>query len=67
MRNTVPIKDSDELIRDVDNNAVLNNNNTALENYKIQRKLKRDETKRIENLEQDVIEIKQMLKALLER
>jgi hypothetical protein len=51
-----------DLIRDLNNNALLNTNNDALEAYK----KKKRETQRILQLERDVADIKNMMSQLME-
>lgn len=61
------IKDHDNLVRDTDSNAVINNDLTALENYRERRKARREMVNDVDNLKNDVQEIKELLKQLLEK
>ena len=61
---TVKVKDT-KYIRDVDSKAILNTNRSALESYKIARQKKLDEINDINNMKQDIADLKEMLKTLL--
>ena len=68
----VQIKDDPKLIRDVTNRAILNTDREGLERYKAQRLLAKkrlDEQEEMKNkvnkLEQDVSEIKDLLRQLV--
>jgi len=65
--NTLKITDEEELIRDVDTRAVLNSNMSSLEKYKARRNKEREMSNDVQNLKQDVSEIKSLLKQLLNR
>jgi len=65
--NTLKITDEEELIRDVDTRAVLNSNMSSLEKYKARRNKEREMNDDVQNLKQDVSEIKSLLKQLLNR
>ena len=65
--NKLKIKDHDDLVRDVESNAVINTNQTALENYRNKRKAKREMINDVTNLKNDVQEIKELLQQLLEK
>ena len=53
--------------RDLDSKAVLNTNRNALENYKALRKQKEEEANTINSMKQDIEELKQLVKLLLEK
>jgi len=55
------------LIRDLDTNAVINNDKTAYQNYVQLREQKLKEQQRIENLENEVGEIKNLLNKILDK
>lgn len=68
------IKDKDGLVRDMSSGAVLNTNKSDYENYlnrKAQAKIERDakikQQEEINNLKNEISEIKQMLLALLNK
>jgi hypothetical protein len=70
----VQIKDDPKLVRDVTNRAILNTDREGLERYKAQRLLAKkrlDEQEEMKNkvnkLEQDVSEIKDLLRQLVTR
>lgn len=63
----VKIQDHEELIRDNNSSAVLNVDNQALEQYKARKRKQREKNEEIENLKQDVSEIKSLLYKLLEK
>lgn len=60
----VKVKDT-KYVRDVDSKAILNTNRSALESYKIARQKKLDEINDINNMKQDIADLKEMLKTLL--
>jgi len=61
---TVKIENT-KLERDLNSKAVLNNNRTALEQYKMLRKQKLAETADINNMKKDIAELKEMIGQLL--
>lgn len=67
----VRIQESDTLIRDISSKAVLNTDRAGLQNYLVQRELakkqmqeKAETSNRLIQLEQDMIEIKSLLRQL---
>jgi hypothetical protein len=52
------------LIRDVETNAILNTNVTEYNNYINMKKMKENESKRVENLENDLASVKDDLKEI---
>lgn len=60
----VKVKDT-KYVRDVDSKAILNTNRSALESYKIARQKKLDEINDINNMKQDIADLKEMVKTLL--
>ena len=72
--NDVRIVDNPKLVRDMHSKAVLNTDRAALEDYYMKRELARkqqnqqNETKdRITNIENEMMEIKSLLKKLLQQ
>jgi len=61
---TVKIENT-KLERDLNSKAVLNNNRTALEQYKMLRKQKLAEMADINNMKKDIAELKEMIGQLL--
>jgi hypothetical protein len=61
---TTKIKET-QYVRDVNSKAVLNTNRKALENYKLARQKKQQEINDINNMKQDIAELKEMIKTLL--
>ena len=62
------IKEDNNLIRDEETNAVLNTNTSALEAYKLQRDKQRkvdDVVSDVQNLKNDLKDIKNMLEKIL--
>ena len=55
------------LIRDLESNAIVNNDTTAYQNYIKLREQKLKEQQRIENLENEVGEIKNLLNKILDK
>ena len=53
--------------RDLDSKAVLNTNRNALDIYKAARKQKEEEANTINSMKQDIEELKQLVKLLLEK
>lgn len=69
----VPIKDKKEFVRDTTNKAILNTNMEELKTYYAERDLaiKRNEEKlmmeqKVNKLEEDITDIKQMLRELVQ-
>ena len=60
---TIKVKET-KYVRDVDSKAILNTNRSALESYKIARQKKLDEINDINNMKQDIADLKEMLKTL---
>ena len=56
-----------DLVRDTQSGAIINNDTTAYQNYIALREQKLREKERIENLEQDVSELKTLLKELINK
>ena len=56
-----------ELIRDLESNAVINTDKTAYQNYVILRDQKLKERERLDKLENEVGEIKSLLKQLVDK
>jgi hypothetical protein len=63
----VNIQDNEDLIRDVSTRAILNSDMSSLEKYRARRNKEREMNDDVQNLKQDVNEIKSMLKQLLEK
>ena len=53
--------------RDLDSKAVLNTNRNALETYKALRKQREEEANTINSMKEDIAELKQLVKLLLEK
>lgn len=56
-----------ELVRDMESGAIINNDTTAYQNYIMMREQKLKEKERIEKLENEVGEIKSLLKELINK
>ena len=56
-----------DLIRDLETNAVINTNKTAYQDYLKMREQKLNEKQRLDNLENEVGEIKSLLYKLLDK
>lgn len=61
------IVDNENLVRDMETNAVLNTDMNALEKYKARREVQRQKAEEFETLKQDVSDIKQLLQQLVNR
>ena len=53
--------------RDLNSKAVLNTNRNALETYKALKKQREEEANTINNMKEDIEELKQLVKLLLEK
>ena len=53
--------------RDLDSKAVLNTNRNALETYKALKKQREEEANTINSMKEDIAELKQLVKLLLEK
>jgi hypothetical protein len=56
------VQDNPDYIRDIETNAVLNTNTAKLREYKLRKK----QNRKIQDLQDEVAELKQLLKAVLE-
>ena len=57
--------DNKKLIRDINSKAILSTNMNALENYKMARKRKQEETEDINIMKNDIAELKEMIQTLI--
>jgi hypothetical protein len=70
MNNYAKVEDHKDLIRDMSSKAILNIDHEALENHRRKKLMMQslvENTKKVQELDNDVKEIKQMLSCLLER
>ncbi len=67
MRRYARVEGSSSLIRDLRNNAVLNMDNAAIEKAKQAKILRKQKEKELDDLKQDVLDIKEMLNKIVER
>ena len=56
-----------ELMRDIESGAVINNDTTAYQNYMAMKNQKLKEKSRIDNIEDEIVEIKSLLKDLINK
>ena len=63
---TTKIKET-QYVRDVNSKAILNTNRNALENYKLAKKRKEQEIIDINSMKQDILELKELVKKLIEK
>ena len=56
-----------DLVRDMENGAIINTDNAAYQNYILMRNQKLKEKERIDNLENEMSEIKSLLKQLVDK
>jgi hypothetical protein len=56
-----------DLVRDMESGAVINNDTTAYQNYLAMKNQKIKEQERMENLENEVSELKSLLKELINK
>ena len=55
------------LVRDTESGAVINNDSTSYQNYIAMREQKLKEKERIDSIEEDIVEIKSLLKDLINK
>ena len=67
MSEYVKIEDHEDLVKDKTSGAVLNINNDALKAYKMARKKNVDMQNRMNKMEDDISEIKSLLKELISK
>jgi hypothetical protein len=67
MNDYAKIEGEEDYVKDLSSGAVLNTNNSSLQNYKKRRAQLLEQNKKVQTLENDVKEIKKMLQQLLER
>ncbi len=63
---TVKVEET-HYVRDVNSKAILNTNRNALENYKLAKKRKEAEISDINNMKQDILELKELVKKLIKK
>lgn len=56
-----------DLVRDMESGAIINTDNAAYQNYILMRNQKLKEKERIDNLENEMSEIKSLLKQLVDK
>ena len=61
------VENHNTLVRDLNNNAILNVDNTAIEKAKIVKKLRKSQKQEIQDLKHDVGELKDMMREKLDR
>tara|TARA_X000001316_G_C907287_1_gene23614 strand:+ start:314 stop:517 length:204 start_codon:yes stop_codon:yes gene_type:complete len=61
------VENHNTLVRDLNNNAILNVDNTAIEKAKIVKKLRKSQKQEIQDLKHDVVELKSMMREILDR
>lgn len=67
MANYLKVEGSSSLVRDADTKAILNNNNAEYQNYLRKREMLIMNQNEINNIKEDILQIKQMLCALIEK
>ena len=55
------------LVRDTMSNEIINKNQTEFDQYKTLRKIKNDEKDRLDKLENDISEVKDLLRQLVDK
>ena len=63
---TVKVKET-QYVRDINSKAILSTNRNALENYKLARNQKEKEISDINSMKQDILELKELVKKLIEK
>ena len=63
---TVKVEET-QYVRDVNSKAILNTNRNALENYKLAKKRTEQEISDINSMKQDILELKELVKKLIEK
>jgi hypothetical protein len=67
MANYLKVEGSSSLVRDADTKAILNNNSVDYQNYLRKREMLIMNQNEINNIKEDILQIKQMLCALIEK
>jgi hypothetical protein len=67
VHNLIKIQGSPGLMRDIETRAIINNNSTDYQKHLLSKQIIKSKEDRIEALETDMSEIKQMLRELLEK
>ena len=67
MNNYIKVEGHPNLVRDKNSGVILNINKTELESRRIRKEKQREKDKEIEQLKNDVSEIKSMLNKLVEK
>jgi hypothetical protein len=67
MTNYIKVEGHDNLVRDKETGAIVNNDSSGYKSYMRQKQVKLSERNEIENLKTEVGEIKDMLKVIIEK
>jgi hypothetical protein len=67
MANYLKVEGNSSLVRDTDTKAILNNNSVEYQNYLRKREMLIMNQNEINNMKEDILQIKQMLCALIEK
>jgi hypothetical protein len=63
---TIKVEET-KYVREINSKAILNTNRNALENYKLAKKRKEQEISDINNIKQDILELKELVKKLIKK
>ena len=61
----IPVENSNHLVRDKSTNAIININNSGLEKAKARKKARIEKDQKIDKLENEVSELKDMVRSLI--
>jgi len=61
------VENHNTLVRDLNNNAILNVDTSSIKKAKIAKNLRRSQTQEIEDIKNDVTELKSMMREILDR
>lgn len=61
------VENHNTLVRDLHNNVILNVDKTSIEKAKLSKKLRKNQKQEIEDLKYQVVELKDMMREILDR
>lgn len=67
MGRYIPVEGHSDLVRDAESGAILNINKSEIEEARLRKERRKQQQQEIENLKQDVADIKSMLKQIVEK
>jgi len=67
MSKFVKVEGNNSLVRDMNNNAILNVNDVAIQKAKAAKKVRQERKSEVEDLRKEVSELKHLMKEILDR